>query len=171
MHLLICHDFHDWRGDDFLTLLVRLVSWEAFSCFPWFGMARMTVSQNMMVAWWAKDCEDALRVYDLSACQGPTALNMEGESRGVDKVDLDRRLWPHSLLYFFFLKQCYFQLHFTHRHEITPLTYASTRMPTKDMLTVWVPFIYCSGTARQGHGIYYGGKFLVLVSWINMDQI
>ena len=104
MHLLICHDFHDWRGDDFLTLLVRLVSWEAFSCFPWFGMAGMTVSQNMMVAWWAKDCEDALRVYDLSACQGPTALNMEGESRGVDKVDLDRRLWPHSLLYFFFFK-------------------------------------------------------------------
>lgn len=43
---------------------------------------------------------------------------------------------PNSLLYI--LKQCYFQLHFTHKHEITWLTYASAWMPTKDTLAVWV---------------------------------
>lgn len=42
-------------------------------------------------------------------------------------------------------------------------------MPTKDMQSE--AFIYGFGTTQQEHGVYYGGKTLVLVSWINMEQI
>lgn len=107
--------------------------------------------------------------YDSSASQGPTALSMEGESTGVDKVDLDRRLWPHSLLYFFkamLLSASFYTQAWNHTAHICQRSNAHKRHARS-----LSPFIYCSGAARQGHGIYYGGKFLVLVSWINMDQI
>lgn len=107
--------------------------------FPWLGTACWEWAK--MVACWARDCIDADRhsmIYKYLFLNSREKGRKKWERRAHTRWQ-KHGWWNYSTcatVSCIFLS--YFQLHFTHKHEITQRSYASAWMPTKDTLAVWV---------------------------------